>query len=435
MRGFVKNDVGARNVIVFRRLGRENDARFFEKSRGYDLVYWGNDWVKKRGVPIIKIDNNVITQENSIGEKAGWSQKFKIYTFEKNPNPQYKDAILIDQVLLDKFSQPIKLSPKATFIFPNYQDYGYGIFLLDEKSRAYVLENIQTEKDDFLRAMMWGSLWDSVRETELAPKDYVELVIKNISVESDESTIQTLLGRVSIAANYYLSDAQRDELAPKVEKLLIEKFQTASTVGQKITYFRALQSIGSNDETRKIFKDLLNGKSNLKDVSLKTKDKFDLVTRLLILDDKDAPAILANLEKTETSDEAERYAYAAKAAIKTAENKQKFWTDFVSNKEISESWIEAAFVPFNSIRHSELTLPFLGKALAELPTLKKNRKIFFVNGWLAAFINGQKSEEALKSVNEFLGKNPNLDRDLRLKILENADNLERAVKIRAKYGF
>ena len=69
------------------------------------------------------------------------------------------------------------------FIFPNYQDYGYGIFLLDEKSRAYVLENIQNEKDDFLRSMMWGSLWDSVRFYELAPEDYVKLVIKNINVE------------------------------------------------------------------------------------------------------------------------------------------------------------------------------------------------------------------------------------------------------------
>ena len=59
---------------------------------------------------------------------------------------------------------PIK---ESKFIFPNYQDYGYGIFLLDEKSRAYVLANIQNEKDDFLRTMMWGALWDSVRETEL----------------------------------------------------------------------------------------------------------------------------------------------------------------------------------------------------------------------------------------------------------------------------
>ena len=90
--------------------------------------------------------------------------------------------------------------------------------------------------------------------------------------------------------------------------------------------------------------------------------------------------------------------------------------------------------PFNSPKHSDLSLPYLERALKELPNLKRSRKIFFVNGWLAAFIGGQKSQEALDIVNKFLADNPNLDRDLRLKILENSDTIERAVKIRGKYG-
>src|SRR5688500_20287855 len=172
----------------------------------------------------------------------------------------------------------------------------------------------------------------------------------------------------------------------------------------------------------------------MSDMKLKTKDRFDIVTRLLILNDPDGTRLLADLEKSETSDEAKRYAYAAKAGIPTKENKAKYWNDFTANKEISESWIEAAFGPFNSVRQADLTLPYLQKALQELPNHKRNRKIFFVNGWLGAFIGGQRSEEALAIVNKFLSDNPKLDRDLRLKILENVDLIERAVKIRAKYG-
>ena len=167
---------------------------------------------------------------------------------------------------------------------------------------------------------------------------------------------------------------------------------------------------------------------------LRTKDKFDIVTRLIILGDADAPKLLAELEKTETDDAAKRYAYAAKAGFATEENKAKFWNDFVNNKEISESWIEAAFAVWNTPRHSELTLPYLEKALAELPNLKRNRKIFFVNGWLSEFIGGQKSAEALNIVNKFLEDNPKLDRDLRLKILENVDGLERGVRIGENLG-
>jgi aminopeptidase N len=167
---------------------------------------------------------------------------------------------------------------------------------------------------------------------------------------------------------------------------------------------------------------------------IRAKDRFDIITRLIIIGDDEAPQMLAELEKTEKDDAALRYAYAAKAGIDTKDNKAKFWNDFVNDKEISESWIEEAFGVWNSPSHSATTLPYLSKALAELPKLKRNRKIFFVNGWLGAFIGGQKSEEALKVVNEFLDDNKDLDADLRRKILENVDGLGRAVRIRARYG-
>ncbi len=416
----------------------ENRAKYQESDA------WADVWVRQRSLPIFRTslsNENVINQTNALGENTFWQEKTKVLTIKKDGSKKTSKVLLdnkFSNIVKAKSLLSAKLEPEkdVEFIFPNYQDYGYGIFLLDERSRAYVLENIQTEKDDFLRTMMWGALWDSVRETELAPKDYVELVIKNLGVETDESTIQTLLGRVSTATNYYLSDAQAATLAPKIEAVLIEKMQNAPTLGQRITFYRAFLNTASTENARNKLKEILGltGKAQRPIFDLKTKDKFDIVTRLLILGDRDAPQILANLEKTETSDEAKRYAYAAKAGIETVENKAKFWNDFTDNKDLSESYIEAAFAVFNAPKHSDLTLPYLEKALAELPNLKKNRKIFFVNGWLAAFIGGQRSKEALAIVNKFLADNPNLDKDLRLKILENSDNLERAVKIRAKFG-
>ncbi|HVE57226.1 MAG TPA: M1 family aminopeptidase [Pyrinomonadaceae bacterium] len=434
----------------------------FETTSGKNLKDWANIWVKKGGLATfrMKIENPknfgkltgtptkiklVFSQSNVLNGDTIWSQKLQFFYIYENGKKRIETITLekndreIEEVwgvnLNGEESREAKqdLQPPK-FIFTNYQDYGYGIFLLDEKSRAYVLENIQTEKDDFLRTMMWGSLWDSVREAELAPADYVELVIKNLAVESDESTIQTLLGRVSTAMNYYLNDAQRNAFAPRVEALLVDKIANAKTQGQRITFYRAYLNLASSAAAAKNLKDILAGKSKVAVFQLKTKDKFDIVTRLLILGDKDAPALLTGLEKTETSDEAKRYAYAARAGVGSADTKAKYFKDFLTDKDLSESWIEAAFVPFNSPRHSDLTQQYLETALSELPNLKRSRKIFFINGWLGAFIGGQKSEKALAIVNKFLADNPNLDKDLRLKILENADGLERAVKIRGKFG-
>src|SRR4029453_11915323 len=111
-------------------------------------------------------------------------------------------------IILQDKSSPI--FPKdVSVILPNYQDYGYVVFLVGDKSGDYILKNIQSEKDDFLRSMMWGALWDSVREAELDPTEYVELAIKNLAAEKDEMIVQTTLGRVSTAMTYYIDEKSR----------------------------------------------------------------------------------------------------------------------------------------------------------------------------------------------------------------------------------
>jgi aminopeptidase N len=447
-----------------------------------DLGIWAKTWVKERGLSVINYEDNWATNEK--GKEYLFSQydKFKDAYDVLGENDEINFLRQVSFNALVKFKNgetrvvkivttkedilmSLKLPSDVDYIFPNYQDYGYGIFLLDEKSRNYILANVHNEKDDFLRAMMYGSLWDSVREAELNPQEYVELVIKNVATEKDETIVASMLGRANTALNYYIeseplavasgstrqtqnsknnSDAKlqpsatadgsdKAELIRKLEDVLINKMQSAETLGQRITFYRSFLNVVSSENGREVLKQILNSKFQIPDFKLKTKDKFDIVTKLFILGDKDAENLLAELTKTETSDDAKRYAYAARAGISTAENKAKYWNDFINNQEISESWIEAAFVPFNSIRHSNLTQIYLEKSLAELPNHKRNRKIFFVNGWLGAFIGGQKDEKALGTVNKFLADNPNLDKDLRLKILENVDVIERAVKIRARF--
>ncbi len=494
VRAFLKNH-------EFGNAGWEDLVREFQRASHLGLKHWADAWVRRPGLPYIRValypndmHRRQVAQELRSGDKTQWEQDTKLLEVSSTGRVEFgslqfrrsspKPVSL--PILLGKYPQD-----STVFTFPNYGDYGYGIFLVDDKSREYVLKNIQNEKDPFLRSMMWGALWDSVREGELDPREFVELVVRVLmqkpareqglnaqgssqalanaqaSATEDESTTALLLNRVATAMNYYIEDERvssprvskgavgtQAPLLPRglltcVEEMLIAGMQNSPTLGRRITYYRAFLNIASNEKARGVLKELLAGVSSPRVskgaadqqapsltvglLTLRTKDKFDIVTRLLILGDPEAPKLLAELEKTEMGDDAKRYAYAARAGIGTAENKAKYWNDFVNNKEISESWIEAAFGPWNSIRHSELTLPYLQKALQELPNHKRNRKIFFVNGWLGAFIGGQRSEEALGIVNKFLADNPNLDNDLRLKILENVDVIERAVRIRGKY--
>ncbi|MBV9959476.1 MAG: ERAP1-like C-terminal domain-containing protein, partial [Acidobacteria bacterium] len=195
--------------------------------------------------------------------------------------------------------------------------------------------------------------------------------------------------------------------------------------------FRAFQAMAMTDEARTMLKRILKGELSVPGLQLRPRDRFDLITALMARGDADAPALLEELSKKETSDDAKRYAYAAGAARATPENKRLYFEAYLNDPQLAESWIEASVNPFNSIHQSALTFPYLEPALKELPKLKRTRKIFFVNGWLAAFIGGQCDERALDTVQNFLnGEGKTLDRDLRLKVLEATDGLERCVRIR-----
>jgi len=323
---------------------------------------------------------------------------------------------------------------RPSYVFANYEDYGYGQFLLDAESRAYVLSALGGVRDDFLRALLWGTLWDSVREAQLAPSDYIELAIKLLPDERDEVTAQGVLNRVQTAFNRYLSNEQRQAVAARLERTLAGLMMNGDTAGLRITSFRAFQGVALTSEARAMLKKLLRGEVKIPGMELRSRDRFDIVTALLMRVDGDAPALLEAQRKADTTDDAKRYAYAAGAAHAGTEVKKQYFDAYLNDSRLAESWIEASFGPFNAPQQADVTFQYLEPALRALPQLKRTRKIFFVNGWLAAFIGGQCSEDALAVVQSFLQSEQTLDRDLRLKVLEVADSLERCVKLKKKYA-
>ncbi len=418
----------------------------FEKTSGLKLDAWAAAWVKRRGMPDVRVewttDNRkrinsfALNQSDVLHEGGAWPMRVRLLLYYDHAPPATM-TVTLNRDGLTKVQEVIG-KQRPDYVFANYEDYGYGRFLLDDVSRSAVAERLSTSsttvKDDFLRALLWGALWDSVREAELAPLAYIQLALKALPDERDEVTVQSILSRVSTAFNRYLTEAERKGIASRLESLLSGKMQGAETAGLRITYFRAFQSIAMTEEGRNMLKKILSGELKIPGMTLRARDRFDIVTALLSRGDREAPALLEKLRREETTDDAKRYAYAAGAALADAETKRSYFDAYLSDAKLAESWIEASTGPFNSIQQADLTFPYLERALSELPTLKRTRKIFFVNGWLAAFLGGQCDQRALTTVQSFLDREKTLDRDLRLKVLETVDGLERCVRIRAKYA-
>jgi len=287
--------------------------------------------------------------------------------------------------------------------------------------------------DPFLRALLLDALWEEVRDARLAPLAYIDLALAQVRRETDEVTVASLAGRAQTALRWYLSDAQRTAAAPRVEAVLADGMASAPATGLRITYFRAFVAAATTEEARRTLKALLAGTREVPGVKLSSRERFRIIERLLALDDPEAGELLGAQAQADPSDDGRRYAYAAAAARPDPEAKWRRFLALLGDASLAESWIEESLGPFNTVEHERWTSPFLETALGQLPDLRRRRKIFFVNKWLAACLGGQTSPEAVATTKRFL-RETRLDPDLRRKVLEQLDGLERTVRIRATFG-
>ncbi|MFO0243153.1 MAG: hypothetical protein ACK53S_16040, partial [Gemmatimonas sp.] len=97
-------------------------------------------------------------------------------------------------------------------------------------------------------------------------------------------------------------------------------------------------------------------------------------------------------------------------------------------------WVTSSLRAFHEGEQQRLTRRYLVPALDTLRWIQGNRRIFFLGSWLASTLGGQSEREALAIVDGWLARAPGLPTDLRQKVLQARDELERTVRIRGRYG-
>jgi len=411
----------------------------FERVSGKSLQEWAAMWIRHRGMPQIdvvwscdsqnRIDHFSLTQHDALGEGGVWPVGMQVLFEYTDRAPSHIHTELnTERAEL----QEVIAKPCPQYVFLNDHDYAYGRFLLDERSRQAVIERLGGVSDVFERTLLWGSLWDAIREADLAPRDFVELALRLLPNETDEALAQNLIGHVTIGLHRYVNQSVRAEIVPRAETLASDLMLHSANQDLRIIWFRGLRAIAESALGRAQLKDLLTGKLTVPGMDPRPLDRWTMVTALIALNDSEADALYAAEQKRDNTGDGQKYAYMAQAAHPESASKQRYFDDYLHNSSRPEDWIEQSLGSFNYWNQSGLALPYLKPALEALPQIKRERKIFFVLAWLTAFIGGQQSAAAQAEVREFLSAAA-LDKDLQLKILEVSDELDRTVKIRQRY--
>ena len=320
--------------------------------------------------------------------------------------------------------------PAPAFVFANAGDYGYFLTLLDERSSAALESGALGRVDDpFLRAMLWGALWDQVRAARLAPARYARAVLRELPRERDEQVLPSLLGRLGRAVGAYASPAVRDSLRPEVERVLWAAAQDASQpYGLRKAYLDAFVGIAATADGITKMIALLSADSAAGD-ALRDPTRWDVVTRLRVLAVPAAERLADAQALRDTTPDGRRRAFTSGAARQDAEVKARYFARYFADTTLNEDWATGSLGAFNALEHQDLTRRFVRAALDSLPYIQANRRIFFLGSWVGAFLGGQSSAAALADVRGYLADHPGLARDLRQKVLQSSDELERTVGI------
>ena len=411
----------------------------FERVSGKPLQDWAAMWIRRRGMPQVDvtwscdkqnlIDHFWLMQQDVLREGGVWPVAMQVLLAYPDRAPVHLRAELNAQ---GAEVQEAIAKPCPQYVFLNDQDYGYGRFLLDERSRNSVIEHLGGASDVFERTLLWGSLWDGVREAYLAPRDFLELALRLLPTEADELLAQSLISHVATGLHRYVNQKVRMEIVPRAESLASKRMLDSPSQDLRIIWFRGLRAIAESPQGRTHLKEVLAGKLPVPGVELRPLDRWTMVTALIALSDPEAEAFYAAEHKRDDTGDGQKYAYVSQAARPEKASKERYFSEYLRVSSHPEDWIEQSLGSFNYWNESELTLPYLKPALEALPKIKQERKIFFLLAWLNAFIEGQQSPDAQAQVHEFLRSTP-LDRDLQLKILEVSDELDRTVKIRQRY--
>jgi aminopeptidase N len=410
-------------------------------ASGRPLDAWGRSFILRAGMPVLtqrlelrggRIARLVLEQEpaRALSGAAPWPMRVQVLLGYADGSAQRVTVELTGA----RTTVPVAGRRAPDYVFANADDEGYALVRLDERSVRWLESHVGEVDDPFLRAMLWGALWDQVRGTRYDPARFVRAALRALPQEGDEQIAPVLLARVSRAASAYLSPAVHDALLPELEVVLrAGGADVHRPYGVRKAHLDAYIALAASASALASLDSLLNA-TEAAGVPLRAPTRWAIVTALVARGARSADARLAEETRRDSTSEGRRRAFVARAARPDSATKASYWSRYFADRSLNEEWVTASLRAFNDPDQETLTRRYLVPALDSLPWVQRNRRIFFLGSWIGAFIDGQRSGEGLAEVDRMLAASPSLPRDLREKILQSRDELERTVAIRAAFA-
>jgi aminopeptidase N len=360
-----------------------------EATSGRDLGAWSQQWLQQAGVTLLRpqletdddgvITSFAITQEAPADHPHLRPHRLAVGGYDLVEQPD--GAVRLERTLrveLDVDGERTEVpdlvgQERPALVLVNDDDLAYAKVRLDEQSLAVATEHLHAFTSSLPRTLVWGAAWDMTRDGELAARDFVDLVLGNIAYETDSSVVLVLLRQLTTTLDLYVAPEQRDAVAATAAERLWELASGAAPGSDlQLQLAKAFAARATTAEQLERVVGLVDGSTALRDLSIDTDLRWELLTALAAGGRADEARIAEQLEADATAT-GERAAAAARAALPTPEAKEAAWAAVVERGDLANALQTSTIAGFGRVHDRSLLAPFVDRYFAALEDVWTSR--------------------------------------------------------------
>ena len=361
---------------------------------------WSSSWLRTAGTSTLRVRDGLLESDDDRPHLVGVGR----YTG--------RPLRLVERLDVEVPGSQQRIEP-ADLVLPNDGDLTFAKVRLDQRSLTTVQTSLHTLDDPVARSLVWGSLWDTARDAEFSPHDYVRVVLANVQGETDPDLVGALLGQARIAAELWAGSAEL------VARLHEHEVSVATEPGSdlQLAFHRAALATAPGDL------DLPTGLPEDEEL------RWLRLRRLAELGQVSSDELAATYAAEPTSTAQNHLAYAS-AALPDPAAKSAAWAEITGAADLSTSRARALGQGFWRPGQDDLVADYVERYVADVPGIWRRR-----SPELAAVLTGSAFPSTIvsPSVVERTAVLTSTDSDAgqRRVVLECRDDLARAVACRA----
>ncbi|MGA9270722.1 MAG: M1 family aminopeptidase [Lutimonas sp.] len=404
-------------------------VEILDKTTELDLKKWSQVWVNSPGRPVIKaqvlyddlnrIKSFDLEQQAEDGSKNIWPQVFDIALV-------YPDSVHALKVSLKE--QKLHLAEaeglaKPDLVIFNSNGMGYGVFPVTPEE----LESVTKITSELTRATLYVNCHENALNGLLSIDTAFDVYANGLKNEKNELTLSLLTKQTDHLYWTYLTDEQRLQRQNDLAELLFSRLQSTEEPSIKKTLFRSFQSFAFTGVTRDRLYQIWNKELEIPNLILNEDDFTQIAMRLALYEHPSAPQILEEARTAlKDPNKIERFDFLMPALSPDPATRNDLFRSFAQKeKREKENWVLSACYYIHHPLRQKTAIRSLPLSLDLIEEIQQTGDIFFPKGWLDNTIGMYSSEEAYAILTEFLEAHPELNPQLRLKILQSTDDLYR----------